>query len=108
MQAFFTLAAAMAIVLKRPLLDRIILLVSAFHVALLVNIVRITTTGVLHETVGREKALLFHEHAGWFMMPLALLLFLLVLALLSRLFRDPLDSATPPRPLLAAAAARPI
>jgi exosortase len=105
---FFTLAVAMAIVLKRPLVDRIVLIVSAFPVALLVNTLRITTTGILHETVGRDKALLFHEHAGWFMMPLALLLFFLVLSLLARLFRDPLGSVRQSRPLLAAPAARPV
>jgi len=92
---FFALATALAIVLRRPLLDRIVLVISAVPVAILVNILRITLTGVLHEKVGRETAMkVFHDWAAWFMIPIALGMFFLVLLALSRLFRETAE----PRP----------
>jgi hypothetical protein len=51
-------------------------LVSAVPIALIANVTRITVTGVLHVSVGGEIAhAVFHDWAGWFMMPLALGLF---------------------------------
>jgi exosortase len=105
LMTFFALATAMAIVLQRPLVDRIILVLSAIPVAFLVNVLRITVTGVLYETVGREAAMtVFHDWAAWFMIPLALGMFALVLMMLSRLFREQprprsLRSLRPVRPL---------
>src|SRR5439155_2402750 len=52
--------------------------------ALLANITRITVTGVLHKTVGRAPAdYVFHDLAGWLMMPLALGLLWAELSLLA-------------------------
>ena len=49
------------------------LLVLTIPIALLVNVIRITVTGVLHQTVGHRVAnVVFHDLAGWLMMPLAL------------------------------------
>jgi exosortase len=84
---FVALSTAVAIVVQRPLLDRIIIVLSAVPVALLANITRITVTGIMHQWVGREIAdLVFHDLAGWLMMPFALILLWLELALLRRLF----------------------
>jgi exosortase len=70
---FFALSTALALVIRRPLLDRAVMVASAVPVALLANVARIVVTGVLHETVGHDFAnAVFHEWAGWFMMPLAL------------------------------------
>jgi exosortase len=44
---FFALAVACALVIRRPALDRVVIVLSAVPVALLSNVVRITTTGVL-------------------------------------------------------------
>jgi exosortase len=83
---FFALATAVAIVLKRPLLDKIVILASAVPVAVIANTLRIVATGILHETAGAGAAkVLYHDLAGWLMMPLALLLLWLVQKLLSRL-----------------------
>jgi exosortase len=72
---FFALATAVAMVARRPLLDRIVVLVSAIPIALVANIARITATGVLHEFVNSATAnAFFHDVAGWFMMPLALVI----------------------------------
>jgi exosortase len=84
---FFALATALALVIRRPLLDRLILVASAVPIALLANLARITVTGVLHETVSGEAAnAFFHDAAGWFMMPLALAMLWVELWVLSRLF----------------------
>jgi exosortase len=83
---FAALATGMAIVVRRPLLDRIVLLVSAVPVAVLVNIVRISATGVAMELWGADVAHeLFHDQAGWLMMPLAIGILWLELWVLSRL-----------------------
>ena len=84
--AFFALAVAFALVLRRPLLDKILLVASAVPIALLANVARITLTGVLHEMTGSEAAhIFFHDLAGWFMMLLAMALLWLELQVLSRL-----------------------
>jgi exosortase len=87
---FFALATALALLVQRRPLDRALIVVSAAPVALLANIIRITVTGVLHETVGGDIAnAVFHDWAGWLMMPLALGLLWLVFQVFSRLFLDP-------------------
>lgn len=70
---FFALATAVAVLVRRPLYERLLLVGSAVPIALLANIIRIVVTGVLHKVAGRELAdLVFHDLAGWLMMPLAL------------------------------------
>ncbi len=73
---FIALSVGMALVVKRPVLDRIVLVLSAIPVALLANIARITLTGVLHETIGVQAAdTFYHDLAGWVMIPFALVLY---------------------------------
>jgi exosortase/archaeosortase family protein len=70
---FVALSVAITLVTQRPLWERIVIVVSAVPIALAVNIVRITVTGILHLTVGQELAdKVFHDLAGWVMMPMAL------------------------------------
>jgi exosortase len=84
---FVALSTGMAIVVKRPLLDKIVLVLSAIPVALVANIARITLTGILHETVGGHVAdKFYHDLAGWVMIPLALLLYWLEIWVFSRIF----------------------
>jgi len=83
---FVALSTAAALVVKRPLLDRIVLVASSIPVALLANIARITLTGIFHDTVGGHVASTFyHDLAGWLMMPLALILYWFEIWILSRL-----------------------
>jgi exosortase len=104
---FFALATAMVLVLDRPLLDKTILLASAIPIALVANILRITVTGVLHETTSSEVAnMFFHDAAGWIMMPLALGMLWVELQVLNGLFLETPESATrrlmrPARPVTA-------
>jgi len=73
---FIALSVGMALVVNRPVLDRIVLVLSAIPVALLANIARITLTGVLHETIGGQIAdKFYHDLAGWVMIPFALVLY---------------------------------
>ena len=83
---FIGLSTAMAMVVKRPLLDRLVLVVSSIPVALLANIARIIMSGILYDQVGGHAASTFyHDLAGWFMIPFALILYWLEIWLLSRL-----------------------
>ena len=86
---FFALSTAAAVVIKRPMYERIMLVLAAVPIALIANIIRITVTGILHKTVGSELAdRVFHDFAGWLMMPIALGLLWIVLWVMSRLVVD--------------------
>jgi len=87
---FFALSTAVTLVARRPFWERIFLVFSAIPIALFTNIVRITATGVAYETVGGEAGqFIFHDLAGWLMMPLALSLLGIELKFLTHLFIAP-------------------
>lgn len=97
---FFAMAFGMVLVIRRPLLDKVAIVASAIPIALIVNTIRITVTGVLHEMVGSEAAnLIFHDLAGWLMMPMAMGLLWIELKLLSRLFVEPTPTSAVLSPL---------
>ena len=85
--AFACYATAAAMVMEgRGPIARSLILLSAVPLALLANITRITATGLVHSTLGGGAAdLVFHDLAGWLMMPLALALLWGELALLGAL-----------------------
>jgi len=98
---FLAVATIVAVVIRRPWWEKIVVLVSAIPIALIANLVRITITGVLHETAGHAVAnRVFHDWGGWLMMVLALGLLWLELAFLARLFLEP--AFMTPVPLTAA------
>jgi exosortase len=81
---FFAMAAGMALLSTRTWVDQVVLLVCAVPVAILSNVVRIVATCVLYEMAGQRWGdLIFHDMAGWLMMPLALCMLWLVLKVLS-------------------------
>ena len=85
---FCALAVAMVFLIERPWWDKFIILLSAVPIALIVNIVRITITGLLYMWVGQDNKFvqhLGHDWAGYFMMPLALGILWVELQLLERL-----------------------
>ena len=87
----------MTLLIRRPLWEKGLVLLSAVPIALACNVARITLTGVLHEKVGSGVAnIVFHDLAGWIMMPLALGILALELSLLSRLFLDPAPTSPVP------------
>jgi exosortase len=77
LSTFLALATALALSTRAPLVDRIVLLVSAVPIALIANVARISATGI---------APALHDLLGWFMMPFALLLLWLELRFLGALF----------------------
>jgi exosortase len=91
---FFALSTAIVLIIKRPWMDKLIVLFSAIPIAILANIVRITMTALLFEVAAflenewlRAKAdVLFHDGAGYLMMLVALVLLLIELKILDRLF----------------------
>jgi exosortase len=87
LMTFFALATAMALVIRAPLLDRLVLVASAAPIAVLANVARITATGVAYQTFDGETAhLIMHDFAGWLMMPFALVVLWLELRYLTWLF----------------------
>jgi exosortase len=84
---FFAASAAVAMVSRQSLLVRVLLFLSAAPIAVVVNVLRITVTGMLYETAGSRAAeLVFHDLAGWLMIPMALALLWLTNWYLGRLF----------------------
>lgn len=77
---FFAIATAFALLLERSWLHRWLIVLSAAPIALICNITRITATGAMHQSVSPEFAdQVFHDYAGWLMMPAAgLMMFCLV------------------------------
>src|SRR5690606_17337860 len=87
LMVFFALSTALAALMAGPAWQRLVVVASAIPTAIVSNIVRITATGILHVTAGAEVAdWVFHDLAGWLMMPLALVLLGGELWLLPRLF----------------------
>lgn len=82
---FFALTTAVAILTQRNFIEKFVIVMSALLLAVLANVVRITATGVLFEAEQGEMArVVFHDLAGWLMMPLALGMLLFELFLLDR------------------------
>ena len=103
LMTFFALATAMAIIVNRPWLDRGALVVSAVPIAIFANVARITATGYAYHLSGRDSELaqlIYHDLAGWLMMPLALGMLWLELKLLANLFIEQADDDNAPLPML--------
>jgi exosortase len=85
---FLALAVAMVFLIDRPWWDKFVILLSAVPIALIVNIIRITVTGLMYMAVGPDNEFakkLGHDWAGLFMMPLALGFLWLELQVLEKL-----------------------
>lgn len=101
---FFALSTAVAVVIQRSIWERLLILVSAVPIAIIANVLRITITGMmlfalqdkdvfigmggftLLDMTGTDFAQsFFHDWAGWMMMPVALFLLWLELAVLKRI-----------------------
>ncbi len=107
LMTFFALSTAVALMLDRRLMDKLVLVASAVVIAVIANVVRITATGAVHCTWGAAAGQFLHDWAGWLMMPLALGLLWLELQFLDRLL-VPVEAATPlPIDLTATARALP-
>ncbi len=94
---FGGLAVAMALLSRsRPWWERGLIVLSAIPIALIVNVIRITLTGLLFN-LGFDSALLheiFHDAPGLIMMPIAIALLYLEMKILSNIVIET-DEATP-------------
>ena len=87
LMTFFALSTAVAFVIQRPLRDRLLVFASAVPIGVLMNVVRITVTVFLLRVADAETAqVVFHDVAGWVMMPMALFVLWLELKWLGRLW----------------------
>jgi exosortase len=87
MMLFLTVCVGMSFVIRRSAIEKVIIVASSAGIALVANVIRITTTAVLHETFSHQAATtLYHDLAGAFMMPLAVVLLWLELAYLRHVF----------------------
>ena len=93
--SFAALIAAMVILVRRPIWERVVLVLSTVPIALLCNIARIATTAVVYSKTGRPIELV-HDWAGMAMMGLALLLVLLELKIMAWLVVEEAATDGPP------------
>jgi exosortase len=90
LMVFCSLATATAILLPYGWKRRTLLVVSAVPLAVACNVVRITVAGIASETLSTEAGhFVFHDLAGWLMIPLAFALLGGEIFLLSKLFQGP-------------------
>ncbi|HUT09884.1 MAG TPA: archaeosortase/exosortase family protein [Thermoguttaceae bacterium] len=94
---FFAICVGAALVIRVELWERIVIVVSAVPIAIVSNVARLTITAILYEmsrwwpeVIDTATAdAFFHDWAGLFMMPLALLMLWGEMALLKKLFLEP-------------------
>jgi exosortase len=83
---FFALTTGVAIFLRRNLWEKSAIVVSAVPIAVIANVIRISVTAILLDIGwGKLAHLVFHDLAGWLMMPTALVILWIELQVLSRL-----------------------
>jgi exosortase len=86
---FFTFSTAACLLVDKPFSDKLLILLSAVPIALAANVFRIVATGLMFLHVNNQAAqAVFHDAAGWIMMPLALAFLGAELWVLKRLFVD--------------------
>jgi exosortase len=90
LMTFMALAVGLAIVVRRPWIDKLVIVLSAVPIAILCNILRITATGVLYATAGETVGkFVYHDLAGFLMMPLGIAFLWLELFILDHLLITP-------------------
>jgi len=95
LMTFFALSTAVAFVIQRSRFDCTVVFLSAVPVGVLMNVVRITVTVFLYRVASADLAnVVFHDVAGWVMMPLALAVMWLELLWLGRLWQ-PIERTGP-------------
>jgi len=93
---FFALSTAVAIFIRKPLWEKLVLAGSAIPIALAANVLRITGTGLFYDSFGAHfGGDFFHDLAGWLMMPLGLALLGVELWILRQLLIAPASRLRP-------------
>jgi len=88
---FLAACIGAAFYLRRDLIvTRVLIVLSAIPIAIIANVFRITITAFLYEMVDADLARkVFHDLAGWIMMPVAIVILWAETAILARLFTVP-------------------
>jgi len=87
---FFAICVGAAFVLRAPWWEKLVIVASAAPIAVFANVVRITSTAVLHHLEFKALAeKTFHDMAGLLMSPIAVAVLAAELALLHKLFPTP-------------------
>ena len=88
--SFFVINSMVALLVKRDLLQKLIVVASSIPVALLCNTIRLTATSVAFTYIDSARwEGAFHDFGGLAMMPIALAIIVLELWLLSTIFNPP-------------------
>ncbi len=99
---FFTLCVGAAFIMRKPVWERVLVVISAPPIAILSNVFRITLTAILFEMAHQWPSVMskeiaekvFHDFAGLLMMPLALLILWGEMVLISKLMIQPVTDRT--------------
>ena len=84
--AFFALTVGACMMINRTWTEKVVIGLSAIPIAIVANCIRIIATGIAFEYFDPEIAEhVFHDVAGWLMMPLGFAILLGVLGILDRL-----------------------
>ncbi len=90
--AFFVISALVVMLAKRPLWQKIIVLISSLPIALLCNTARLVITSIAFTYVkGEHWEKMFHDFGGYAMVPLALAAVIAEFWLLQRLTEVPVE-----------------
>jgi len=99
---FFAICIGAALVMRCELWEKFLVAISAVPIAVVSNMTRITVTAVLYEMARKWPNVMstetaewvFHDMAGFLMMPLAMLLLWGEMVLLSKLFFEPVSTSS--------------
>ena len=84
--AFFAIATALLIVVRKPFLETFIMIASVPVIAVISNVIRIVVTGIAIDLRGGEFTQTWvHDQIGWLMMPIAVSLLFLELWVVGKL-----------------------
>ena len=90
--AFFVISGLVALIVRRPWWEKLVVLISSVPVGLFCNSVRLTITAIAFTMLdGQYWEKIFHDFGGYAMMPLALALIVGELWLMAKLTTAPVD-----------------
>jgi exosortase len=95
MMTFFALTTAAAILVRVEVWKRVVVALSAVPIAVTANVLRLVATGMLADaSQDRAAAVVFHDAAGYLMMPVAAAMIALEFWVLNRLVVERPDAVT--------------
>ncbi len=98
---FFALSTAVALLIRKPLWEKLLIAGSAIPIALASNVLRITVTGLFYDAFGNHfGGDFFHDLFGWLMMPIGLMFLGLELWLLKHLLIESANADALPSQVL--------